>query len=120
MSVIKVDYGEVSGGADVEKWDNPNPTSTFAGITIPFNTSGVKAVIIKQIFESTLPSDISYDVIDADGGQTSVTAVSWHNPYSGSYVRRTYTIASDGIQVSNALDGVANNYAIPQYIKVIR
>lgn len=120
MAMTEMNYMSGGGGADVEKWDNPNPTSTFAGTTIPFNTSGVKAVIIKQIFSSSYSSDISYDVIDADGGQTSVTAVSWHNPYSGSYSRRTYTIASDGIQVSNALDGSANNYAIPQYIKVIR
>lgn len=108
------------GGANVEEWDNPSPTSAFAAQTISINTSGVKAVIIKQIFNNTYTSDISYDVIDADAGLTSVTAVSWHNPYSGSYARRTYTITSSGIQVTAPLDGSANNYAIPQYIKIIR
>ena len=108
------------GGGNIEEWDNPSPTSAFAGQTISMNTSGVKAVIIKQIFNGTYTSDVSYDVIDADGGQTSVTAVSWHNPYSGSYARRTYTITTGGIQITAPLDGSANNYAIPQYIKVIR
>ena len=99
------------GSGAIDEWENESPTSNFTAQTIPLNMTGASLVAIKQRM-STSNDAYVYGCIDIEGGETSYTVK------NDTYTMRTYTVASDGVQVSIPGAGQGNTIAIPVFIKV--
>jgi len=114
MSIIGVDYGEVSGGGGeaTEVWTN-DPISGISAqsVTIP-NVSNYKYFLIYQKFSTTdTTHDIKIGGLSVDDNITSCTIEFSSN------TKRTYALTSSGIDIGNCSDGAT--YSVPLKILAI-
>ena len=101
MSIIKVDYGNVSGGSTPLEWLTPKMSVSGATPTVTFDKN-VRLVIVKLKvntgYVATWDED-NGEYHDSDLGQTIITSVSgasvtFANPWGGSgYTADVYAYA---------------------------